>query len=374
MARHSVRLTSCALLAGAALCLAGAPLHAQPAPSGHALTASDMVESSKRADALFKKGKQAYAAGKLQEAYEGYLQAFDLKKSHDICSNLANTEALLGRKADAANHLARCVRDFPATEGDAKRKKIEKRLRDARAEVGAVRIAASERGAEVFIDGRSIGMAPIAFEVYAEPGEHVVEAKLALHATATAKVVVVKGGADQAPQDVMLTLLPLRVAAEARPGTAPAAEGAPAPAATAGPVEKEVTVTLAPERRNVVPGAVLGGVAGAALVTGIAVFAAGRSKGSASLGLRDAILGAGHSCVIGAANFDDRCADVQSMASGANTLQKVGVGLLIGAGAAAAGTVIYFVLPSRSGAASNGSRATATLSPSIGGLLVSGTF
>ena len=47
----------------------------------------------------------------------------------------------------------------------------------------------------------------------------------------------------------------------------------------------------------------------------------------------------------GASNDDSRCGSLQSTAATSNTLQRAGVGLLIGAGAAAAGALLYFTLP-----------------------------
>ena len=50
----------------------------------------------------------------------------------------------------------------------------------------------------------------------------------------------------------------------------------------------------------------------------------------------------------GASNYDPGCGDLQSTASASNTLQRAGVGLWVGAGAAAVATVLYFALPSAS--------------------------
>ena len=133
---------------------------------------------------------------------------------------------------------------------------------------------------------------------------------------------------------------------------------------------------MPPARRSVVPGAVLGSAAGAALVTGIGLFAGGRAKQSSIQAQHDAIASAGRSCVAGAPNEDPSCADLYSSASTANTLEKAGVGLMIGGGAAGIATALYFLLPPSSSATPNagGLRITPTVSASTAGLILSGTF
>src|SRR5687767_4025568 len=48
--------------------------------------------TSERANALFKKGKQAYEEGKDQESYRLLREAWSLRKSSDIAANLAFIE------------------------------------------------------------------------------------------------------------------------------------------------------------------------------------------------------------------------------------------------------------------------------------------
>jgi hypothetical protein len=140
-----------------------------------------------------------------------------------------------------------------------------------------------------------------------------------------------------------------------------------------------VTLTLvpvAPPHRSVVPGAVLGGVAGAALVTGIAVIAVGANKHASDVSLGQAITQAHRSCVVNAANFDPQCSTLESMSSAADTLDRAGVGLLVGAGAAAVGSVAYFLWPQSKPPApvSGGVRVVPMVSTTVGGVFISGAF
>jgi hypothetical protein len=131
-----------------------------------------------------------------------------------------------------------------------------------------------------------------------------------------------------------------------------------------------VVVVPVPPKRSVVPGAVLGGVAGAALVTGLGLFAAGRVKRGAAHSAYDALFLARQGCVPGIMPVDARCNDLLATASEANTFQQVGVGLMIGAGAAALGSVIYFVAPRSTSAVAL--RVTPVLSPSAVALIFTG--
>ncbi len=52
------------------------------------------------------------------------------------------------------------------------------RLTEMQRQVGQLRIQVNRPGAEVFVDGKSIGVAPISYEIYVDPGTHLVEARL----------------------------------------------------------------------------------------------------------------------------------------------------------------------------------------------------
>jgi hypothetical protein len=117
-----------------------------------------------------------------------------------------------------------------------------------------------------------------------------------------------------------------------------------------------------------VPGLVLGGaaVAGFAAGTGLMVDSAGMR--STAQGLSNAILSAHHSCVPGAQNLDPQCPTVKSETMTSDTLHDAGVGVLIGAGALAVASGMYFLWPTQ----------RVTIAPNVGtsgaGLLVNGSF
>lgn len=159
-----------------------------------------------RADEVFRQGLAAYDAGRLEQAERLFRDAFDIKKTHDIAGNLGVVEMLRGKHRDAAEHIAWALQHMPPTESSKMRKGLEGELQKARIQVGSLRVRVSldgrNAGAEVFIDGRSVGMAPLADEVFVDAGAHVVEARADGYVAARSSVDVAKGGTEQ----VMLQL------------------------------------------------------------------------------------------------------------------------------------------------------------------------
>jgi hypothetical protein len=326
------------LLFAGVLMIVGSEALAGP-PAGQRGAPPAPAKPKDRADDLFDQATAAFDAGRFAEAEAKFEEAWKLKQTHDIAGNLGIVKRRLGKYIEAAQHITWALQHMPPTEGSATRKGLEQELQKARAEVGALRVRVNVDGAAVVVNGREVGVSPVDGDVFVGAGQVTVTARREEYAPARQSFTVAKAEA----RDVSIVLVPAAAVSE---------------------------------RRSVVPGVVLGSVAGVALVTGIGVFAGGRAKGANAGETHDAILKAHNSCVAGAGNYDARCPDVQSTATTANTFQKVGVGLMIGAGAAAAGTILYFVLPqSSSSATKTGAlRVLPTVSPGAGGVIFSGTF
>lgn len=338
-------------------------------PSGGAPSAAVVA----RADALFQEALKFHIAKQYAQAEPGFQAAFELNPTYDVAGNLGYVKYHLGKYREAADLLAFVLRNFPLTAKPNKREHAQKTLDEVRKFIATVTVRVSVAHAEVFVDGKPVGVSPLPYELFLDPGAHVVEAKFEGRDAAKKTIQADKGSM----QTVELTLVASAGTPPRPPGGGPDPVPPPDPMhGQNGTVPPGQPPVAPPQRRSVVPGAVLGSVAGAALVTGIGLFASGRAKDSSLGGLHDAIVQGGHVCVAGAATYDSRCADLLSKASMANTFEKAGVGLMVGAGVAAIGTVIYFVVPpSGSTAATGGAlRITPALSPSTGGLVCSGTF
>ena len=106
-------------------------------------------------------------------------EAWELKQSYDIASNLGQVAYLLGKHAEAAQHVLFALRHYPAT-GDAEQKQKAQELLDlVRQKVSSLSFQVSPREAEVFIDGASVGSASaLPPELFVDPGERTITARL----------------------------------------------------------------------------------------------------------------------------------------------------------------------------------------------------
>jgi PEGA domain-containing protein len=320
-------LRACITCAAIGMCTAiVAPAYAEDA-------AVDAVATRQRE--LYDQGNKLYDQKKFPEAEAAYLAAWKVKKGYDLAANLGDVELLNGKSRLAAEHLSYALREFPAGGKPALRQQLSKRLAEARQLVLTLHIEVNKPGAEVFVDGQSIGRAPIVDDVFVDPVGCTVEAKLDGFVDGREAVPSAKGGAA----NVKITLVPK------------------------------------PERRSIVPAVVLGGVAVVGLASGIGLLAAGGSKRSSAETLFNSILGDKKSCVPSAANFDARCTQLSEISSSSDTLHNVGVGMLIGGGAAALATGAYLFWPA-SKAPTTGStlRVIPVVAETGGAILATGTF
>src|SRR5271170_2093638 len=105
--------------------------------------------------------------------------------------------------------------------------------------------------------------------------------------------------------------------------TAPAVRAAPsADGAKVQPmagVTQGAPVELARPHRNVVPGVVMSGLAGAAVVTGGILMAESAARLRGARSLNASIRGLHNDCVAGAVNFDPRCPQLADVARTSDT-------------------------------------------------------
>lgn len=295
-------------------------------------TAVDAVATKQRE--LYDQGNKLYDQKKFPEAEAAYLAAWKVKKGYDLAANLGDVELLNGKARIAAEHLSYALREFPAGGKPALRQQLTKRLAEARQLVLAVHVEVNKPGAEVFVDGQSIGRAPVADEVFVDPAGCTIEAKLDGFVDVRQAVSPDKSGAA----NVKLTLVPK------------------------------------PERRSVVPAVVLGSVAVIGVASGIGLLVGGASKRSSAESLFNSILDEKKSCVANAYNFDARCTQLSEMSSSSDTLHNVGVGMLVGGGALALATGAYLLWPAPKTTTGSTVRLVPVVAETGGTILATGTF
>jgi len=124
----------------------------------------------------FKEGVGYFDKKDFAKARVAFLQAYALKKHPAVLLNLAQSELRSGHEADAAKHFAQYLREHrDATEGE--RQGADTGLTAAKALVSEVTLDVDATGAEIYVDGDLEGQAPLPGSIYLTPGAHQIEAR-----------------------------------------------------------------------------------------------------------------------------------------------------------------------------------------------------
>ncbi|WP_437875727.1 hypothetical protein [Sorangium sp. So ce513] len=174
---------------------AGATGKARLMPSSPTDGAPAISRAGERAAQLYREGNQLYDEGKFVEAEARYQAAWDLQQSFDVAGNLGNVELEVNQPREAAEHLLYALETFPLGEKAEKKSFLEKRLAEAKAQVGTLRISVNVDDAEVLIDGKRIGQSPLEDQVFVDPGKRTIEARRGGARTSTS--LFVARGSDQ---------------------------------------------------------------------------------------------------------------------------------------------------------------------------------
>ncbi|AUX30774.1 MULTISPECIES: PEGA domain-containing protein [Sorangium] len=351
---------------GAAGSAQAAPASAQAAPAGAQAgpASAEAAQASRDADAAFARGKELYRLGKLDAAYEQYRTAWSLKQSYDIAANLANAELQRGMKVEAAEHLAFCLRSFPATGNAAQHEQVRAQFRAVRKEVGSIVVKANLDGAEVSFNGTAVGRTPFRHEVFVKPGTVAVEARLAGHEPARVTLEIPAGEVNTAD----LILLPPRAAERpAPPAPPPPGAEAPVPAPRAG------ADTVGPRPEVLIAG---GAVAGAGVIAGVILTALAVGRDGDADEQRDALVreGGPAACAVDS----PKCAALRDALEGAADLKNAALWTFVGAGAVGLATGAYALwgggAPRQGVATARAVTAAPVVTAGGGALLIRGTW
>ena len=309
---------------------------------------------------LVDEGRYAEAIVELQRCYE-------LSPHYAVHYNIAQAYVMLGKPVAAVAAFDRYLEEGGDRIDDARRSAIEEEIERQRARTGALEIRVSSDGALVSVDDETVGLAPLAKVVPADPGSHVVSATLAGYAPAS-KTVSIAGG-DQRHVDLML--VPLRPE-EPPPDSVPegATEGVDVGTSSppqqrdpgAGALSSTAGLPLAPEQRAPAQRRVGIGVAGAGLVT----LAISGAVATHAQSIHDEALDAWR------AEQYDRAEERQ--ASAVRTVRLANVGFVTSAVLVAAGGVVFGTAPSRRRAPSGSLRLQPLLGAQQAGLVATGIW
>ena len=340
---HRLKRLGCAVVLAA---ISTFPLEAasQPVLSGE--------EAAKLADAYFLRGKALLKDGKVKDAYKEYKASWDLKKSYDIAANLGNIEYELGMPRDAAEHLAFSVRNAAVSVGSDRLDKIKKVLDQAKALVSVVIVRVNVDGAEVLIDGESVGRSPISEELYVDPGPRTIEARLSGHEVTTKT----EDFARASTRTVYLELKPLPAT------TAPTPGGAPRPGGSRVP------------HKNMLPVAIGGGIAAAGLGLGLISILLSNAKSAEADGLRTKLAGTPPDVSACFKSMNPECAQLDNAYIASTSFRNLAIiGFSVGSVAALA-TATYALIPPSAPARDHRVRASFSVGPGSFGVAIHGQF
>jgi hypothetical protein len=297
--------------------LGSSPAHAEPGGTAH--TEADRT----RARELMREGNELYGEGKLAEAYEKYREAWRTAQAFDIACNLGGTASELSMNRDAAEYLDYCLRHYAASsrpEAVAAEQRARAAFDVVRAKVAAVNLRVTPDGAEVFVDGASVGRAPLEAPLFLEAGPHRIEARQAGLDAGLLEINAKRGEAT----DAVIELKP--------------ASGAANPAENATDSSSDASGS-----KSYVPAIITASVGGLALAGGVVFLVVRSGKQSDASDTLDTLSGK-NPCGSGLPSENQapcaEIADLTDQAATYGTLSIVSFGVAAGAGVAT-----YFLWP-----------------------------
>lgn len=290
----------------------------------------------------FQEGVEYFDAARFEEARAAFLQAYALKPHPSILLNIAQCELKSGMYVEAAEHFAEYLA-APTNVDPTETSLAEQGLAEAKRHVAELRITTDVGLAEVFVDGRRIGTTPLARSIFVPPGRH---------------TVLVQNGAHRDQEDVLakaaevhaltLALLPVRATVSLRPlpPEAPPRSTPEPPPESRPPFAPWLVSSPVGITGLIVTGVGVGlGVAGSIVASDRYGAAQDASDDLSARARADGL--SGTICTNGTSpvgRFRTACADRQDLLDQGDTWRGIAVGSFVVAGAAAAGTVVYYFL------------------------------
>ena len=269
----------------------------------------------------YQQGKDAYVAGRFQEAYDLYHKAFAIRRSYEIAGNLGQAADKLGKKDEAAELLAYSLSIYPTTASADRRAQQQQLFDELRKAVCELKVETNLPGVTVTVDERRLGVFPLDHAVFVMPGTHTVRGKLSGHDPV--EIIVGAGAGQQAVASLVLK------------GGGGTGSGKP-----------------------YWPYLLMGGVAALGVGIGIGLTVASNAKHSDAEGLH--------------CGGDTACVESGDAAlSSGNALMAGGTASFAIAGATALGIIIYAVVPT---ATASKTAVAPWVAPDSGGLLLRTTF
>ncbi len=271
----------------------------------------------------FDDGVKAATNGDWPAAYTSFRAALAVREHPVLYQKLAEVAQRLDKHRDAAEYLTLYLLKAPDTEPAAKVDAAKRALAEVKKRVGTLTVTAPE-GTDVLVDRVAVGRAPLAREVFVDPGRHEIEARTG--DAVGRQIVTVEAGAAAS---VTLVL-----------GVVPPPD--PKPAATVPIFTPPPKVAPRdPARDLLIAGSSAG--AAAALVGGVLLGVAA-SKSAEEGALRDVLVGLSQGNVCLPPSRDPRCDQVKETGRAVDALTSTGSSLLLGGLAIGAASIVVYLV------------------------------
>ena len=156
-----------------ALLACALPTSAQPAPAPSPAPGgiTPIQSPSERADELHREAKALLEEENWEQALPKLREAYSIKPSYDIVTNLGWTLTAMEQHVEAAHRMCEALDKLPT---DVDRTRFDNVYHDARSRVGAARILSAEAEVAILVDDRpaSVCTHDQAKIVFVEPGQH----------------------------------------------------------------------------------------------------------------------------------------------------------------------------------------------------------
>jgi PEGA domain-containing protein/tetratricopeptide repeat protein len=140
--------------------------------------AADTPEAKAHAAAILNEGNALFEQKKYATALSKYESAYRIFPSPKILFNIAEAHRELGHSDEATTYYERFLKEANIDPGSPIHEKVTARLEALRSQAAYVAIDSDVSGAEVKIDGRSIGKTPLDRSVRVGAGTHEVTAEI----------------------------------------------------------------------------------------------------------------------------------------------------------------------------------------------------
>jgi hypothetical protein len=313
----------------------------------------------------FSEGVVALKGSRYEEARISFQQSYALKPAPATLRNLAAAELKTGRYPEAARHFTTYLETTPLSEID-RVDLVRQALADARLHCGMLVVETDVSGAEIGVDGETIGRTPLGRDPwFVDPGEHVVTVRREgyddhrerqrLEAGRTMRVLVTLQPSGVAARSGV-ALETTALAAAERLASSPVGRTIE-PGEEAGALQPSQASADHPARVGVAPLVVGGVITIAGLAVGIGYSVASNANGRDRDALLASIPGTSPKCGSGTP-YGDSCEQVQNLADKVDAQRKLATGGFVVAGVAGAATLVYWLWP-------RGSRSQGMVVPSF---------